>query len=189
MDHLEVYSAVPFCLNSSVSSSESRNSSLSGPAVSARSLFPRQAGLAASWDLDPIEEIEDRFAGDDPDLRRRSVMIVETDLEQLSYLSSLLTNDTFRVIAADSALEGLRIANVVYLDLVICNAAMTGGSGSFFLKHFRSLPFCKFVPVIMLAEYEPGAEMFPSWNGVDAWCLKDHARARLARLTRYFLDE
>lgn len=146
-------------------------------------------GLACSWDLDPIEEIEEQFSGEDPELRRRSVLIVDSDFEHLEFLSKLLTHEKFRVIAADSALEGLRIANVVYLDLVICSADMPGASGSFFLRHFRSLSCCKFVPVIMLADPVSKERLFPDWFGVDAWCLKSQTRSRLSRLARYFLDE
>lgn len=106
----------------------------------------------------------------DPDAR--TILVIDDNPDILTLVSSIFS-DTCRVLTADNAVTGFRIAAKYIPDLIICDLMMPGVDGKEFVKRLKSEITTSHIPVMMLTACADGDQRIESYEtGADAWLTK-----------------
>lgn len=81
---------------------------------------------------------------------RHTVLVVDDRPVNLDLASSLLEGSGYRVVAAQSMAEGLRLARETPPDLILSDVVMQDGSGYDFLREAKSDPRLRNIPFIFI---------------------------------------
>ena len=79
---------------------------------------------------------------------RVKVLVAETDAKASRALSSHLQGKGYEVVAANEAINALRVCREAQPDIVIMNAQLGGGGGLVALRRIRSNVFTANIPII-----------------------------------------
>lgn len=79
------------------------------------------------------------------------ILVIDDDVSFLEIIDAQLASNQFRVFTAATGAEGLKTANSLNPDLVICDVKMPGMDGFEVLKRLRKDRVTERVPVIMLS--------------------------------------
>ncbi len=78
------------------------------------------------------------------------ILIIDDDLSFLEIIKAQLLGNRYRVFTESSGQEGIKTANMVNPDLIICDIKMPEMDGFQVLDHIRNDTITKNIPVIML---------------------------------------
>jgi len=82
----------------------------------------------------------------------RTILLVDDDTDFVDAIASLLERNGFRVLRAYDAHEGLRIAQIERLDLIIMDVIMTERTeGLYAVQAMRRLPGLQHVPIFVVS--------------------------------------
>jgi PAS domain S-box-containing protein len=82
-----------------------------------------------------------------------TVLVVDDDPMVLDVTRRALTEHGYRVLAATSAAEALRLAQDTRIDLVVTDVVMPGGSGPALVERLRAAPRARPLPVLYISGY------------------------------------
>lgn len=103
---------------------------------------PRAAGADAPEPASPAPH-------DTDDTRRRTILVVEDNVELRAYLRRHLS-DRYRVVEAENGRVGLDVARSQVPDLILCDVMMPEMDGEELCRAVRADPELAFLPVVML---------------------------------------
>jgi CheY-like chemotaxis protein len=105
-----------------------------------------------------------------PDLRGRTVLVIDDDRDALDVLSMFLEACGAQVLVARNAAAGLAyIDTAARIDAIITDLAMPDLDGVEFARRLRRHPRRKLLPVIALTGFY---ETYPNSSEFDAWLRK-----------------
>lgn len=121
---------------------------------------------------------------------KRTALLVDDDPDQLLVLKLLLERSGFEVEAARSGEEGLKVAQSLPLEIIICDLRMPGMGGLEMVRRVREgeSGTSTRVPVVILTA-SPNYEQQAIDAGADRVCLKRAANGELRRIIREILSK
>jgi DNA-binding response OmpR family regulator len=84
-------------------------------------------------------------------IQQKTALIIEQNTLIVIYLKSILT-DNFEVETAQTANEGIQMANDLLPDIIICDAVMNGKSGIDIIRNIKQSEKTNHIPVILLTD-------------------------------------
>jgi CheY-like chemotaxis protein len=142
-------------------------------------------GLCA-WDLDEPQENKGRSSQ-----RKRSVMVVDDDADQLKFLKRIIERAGFAVVASQSATEALDLLGDKSVDIVVSDYKMPEMDGFEFLQALRTSDVQvdgAEIPVIMLTACGDDLEFVALERGADMFCEKFRAESLLVKQISFLLE-
>ena len=134
-----------------------------------------------------------RNSSPQPPLLRRTILVVEDNLDLQAYVQETLS-DEFRVVCAGNGHEAIAILNQSTPDVILSDVMMPGMDGLELLRRVKAHASWKFVPVILLSArvtreeriegLEVGADDYLT-KPFDAFELKTRLRAALRTRALY----
>jgi DNA-binding response OmpR family regulator len=83
--------------------------------------------------------------------QQKIALIIEQNTQVIIYLKSILT-DNFEVETAQTANEGLQMANDLLPDIIVCDAVLNGKSGIDLVRNIKQSEKTNHIPVILLTD-------------------------------------
>jgi signal transduction histidine kinase/ActR/RegA family two-component response regulator len=83
--------------------------------------------------------------------KKRSILLVDEQVETVSYLQDLLTPLGFKVTIAEDGEQGLTLAKQIRPDLIVTNILMKGKTGLRMAMEIREIPEIQRIPIIALS--------------------------------------
>jgi CheY-like chemotaxis protein len=120
---------------------------------------------------------------------RRSVLLIEDDLDQLEILRVVFQQEGYRVLCAKGGAEGLATLEDERVDVVVCDLMMPGMDGEQFVVHLRAHPRLSDIPVLILTALEDeDREHRALSEGADDYCSKSVKRKILLKRVERLLQ-
>jgi CheY-like chemotaxis protein len=142
-------------------------------------------GLCA-WDDDDAAENKRALSH-----RKRSVLVVDDDADQLKFLKRIIERAGFSVVASQSATEALDLLGEKSVDIVVSDYKMPEMDGFEFLQAMRGSDVKvdgAEIPVIMLTACGDDLEFVALERGADMFCEKYRAESLLIKQINFLLD-
>ncbi|MCF6434908.1 two-component regulator propeller domain-containing protein [Pseudoalteromonas sp. MMG022] len=135
----------------------------------------------------PIEKPDETKAQPTPPVNegRKSVLIIDDNIEMLNYLKSLL-NCEFSCFLAQGGKEGIEIATDIVPDLILCDVMMPNIDGYTAVEMLRDCEVTSHIPIIMLTAKGDMQSRIEGWKrNVDDYISKPfHYQELNTRLQR-----
>jgi len=112
--------------------------------------------------------------------RPRTILVVEDDEDQQVFITHVLTDGGYRVVAASGGEDGIHKVRTHKIDLVVTDLAMPAVSGVHVIAAIKSDPEIRRIPVLVVTAYtwdELGRAALDA--GADAYISKPITRRRL----------
>ncbi|MCB0344748.1 MAG: response regulator [Bdellovibrionales bacterium] len=118
---------------------------------------------------------------------QKTLLLVDDCKDQLTIFKTILENQRYRVLVANSAAKGLELLEREQIDLVVSDIMMPDMSGTEFLQVIRQTDKLKNLPVIMLTAGGSDFKQTSLMTGADMFCSKSSAAADLPRQIDFVL--
>lgn len=112
--------------------------------------------------------------------RARTILVVEDDEDQKVFITHVLTDGGYRVVAASGGQDGIQQVRTHKIDLVVTDLAMPAVSGVQVIAAIKADPDIRRIPVLVVTAYtwdELGRAALEA--GADAYINKPVSRRRL----------
>ncbi len=121
-------------------------------------------------------------------IQEKSILIVDDSPSIRAMLGDMLESAGYKVMEAVDGHEAFKLVEYLKFDLIITDLSMPVMDGISFIRKAKTLPLCRFVPIVVLSSEEEGSKIEEAKRvGASTYLTKPFKEQQLRSMLRVVL--